>query len=251
MKKLFFYATMVAMVLAMPVQAQSRKDKKAAKKAEWEMRQQFIKDSTERANQAKLDAMDREDQARKEEAQRQEAERRAAEAEAKAKQKQAEEQAALQEVEFNEPCTEFESTVELIRARGIGEDLDHQFSVDLARTAALDNLASQVSTKLQGLLSRNRKQAKSGLSRASLQKAEDMVVTEVEQTTGYRIACKKTMTFTEKGARVFKTYMVLEVGASELLKPLYDGVQQDNELQLDMNFDEFKQEFADHFNNAQ
>lgn len=60
MKKIKLLATVVAMSLAvaMPVNAQSRKDKKAAKKAEWEMRQQFIKDSTERANQAKLNAMD-------------------------------------------------------------------------------------------------------------------------------------------------------------------------------------------------
>ena len=62
MKKILFYATAVAMVLAMamPVQAQiTRKDKKAAKKAAWDARQQFIRDSTERANKAKLDAMDR------------------------------------------------------------------------------------------------------------------------------------------------------------------------------------------------
>lgn len=57
-------ATAVAMALAvaMPVNAQSRKDKKAAKKAAWEARQQFIRDSTERANKAKLEAMDREQQ---------------------------------------------------------------------------------------------------------------------------------------------------------------------------------------------
>ena len=60
MKKIIFFATIVAMSLAiaMPINAQSRKEKKEAKKAEWEMRQQFIKDSTERANQAKLNAMD-------------------------------------------------------------------------------------------------------------------------------------------------------------------------------------------------
>ncbi len=66
MKKILFYATMVAMVMAMamPVQAQSRKEKKAAKKEAWEMRQKFIKDSTERANKAKLEAIDRENKAK-------------------------------------------------------------------------------------------------------------------------------------------------------------------------------------------
>lgn len=64
MKKIMLIATAVVMALAvaMPVNAQSRKDKKAAKKAAWEARQQFIRDSTERANKAKLEAMDREQQ---------------------------------------------------------------------------------------------------------------------------------------------------------------------------------------------
>lgn len=249
MKKLFFYATVVAMSLAMaiPVNAQSRKDKKEAKKEAWQQQQQMQREEAELRHQIKMDSIRNAQKASEERAAREEAERRIAEAEAKAKQRKAEEAAALQEVEYNEPCSEFESTVDMIRGRGIGEDLDHQFSVDLARTAALENMASQISTKIKGFLSRNRKQGKSGLSRASLQKAEDMVTTEVEQTTGYRVACKKTMTFTENGARIFRTYMVVEVGASQLLKPLYDGLQKEEDLQLDMNFDEFKQEFANHF----
>lgn len=58
--KIFAIITMALLMIAMPSEAQSRKDKKAAKKAEWEARQQFVRDSTERANKAKLAAMDRE-----------------------------------------------------------------------------------------------------------------------------------------------------------------------------------------------
>ncbi|MBR3566397.1 MAG: hypothetical protein IKN91_08755 [Paludibacteraceae bacterium] len=57
--KLFAILAMALLMVAMPSQAQSRKERKAAEKAAWEARQQFIKDSTERANKAKLDAMDR------------------------------------------------------------------------------------------------------------------------------------------------------------------------------------------------
>lgn len=253
MKKMMFMAALAAalMMTAMPAEAQTRKDKKAAKKENWEMQQQQQREEAELRHQLRMDSIRNAQKAAADKAAREEADRRQAEAEAKAKQKRAEEAAALQEVEFNEPCTGFESDADMIRGRGIGEDLDHQFSVDLARTSALENMASQISTKVQALLSRNRKQAKKGLSRESLQKAEDMVQTEVDQTTGYRVACTKTMTFTENGQRVFKTYMVVEAGASQLLKPLYDGLQQEEDLQLDMNFNEFKQQFDQHFNNAQ
>lgn len=252
MKKMMFMAALAAAMLAvMPAEAQTRKDKKAAKKEQWEMKQQQEREEAELRHRLRMDSIANAQKAAADKAAREEANRRQAEAEAKAKQKKAEEAAALQEVEFNEPCQDYLSDMEVIRGRGIGEDLDHQFSVDLARTSALENMASQISTKVQALLSRNRKQAKKGVSRESLQKAEDMVMTEVDQTTGYRVACSKTMTFTENGQRVFKTYMVVEAGASQLLKPLYDGLQKEEDLQLDMNFDEFKQQFDQRFNNAQ
>ena len=252
MKKMMFMAALAAAMLAvMPAEAQTRKDKKAAKKEQWEMKQQQEREEAELRHRLRMDSIANAQKAAADKAAREEADRRQAEAEATAKQKKAEEAAALQEVEFNEPCQDYLSDMEVIRGRGIGEDLDHQFSVDLARTSALENMASQISTKVQALLSRNRKQAKKGLSRESLQKAEDMVQTEVDQTTGYRVACSKTMTFTENGQRVFKTYMVVEAGASQLLKPLYEGLQKEEDLQLDMNFDEFKQQFDQRFNNAQ
>ena len=250
MRKLFVLAIMaMSLAVVMPAQAQSRKDKKAAQKEAWEMRQQFIRDSTERANKAKLDAMDREDKARKEEAAREEADRRAAEAEAKAKQKQAEERAALEEKEFNAPCSDedWPSTEDMLRGRGIGEDLDQQNSVDDARQAAIKELGAQVSTKVQDLLSRERKSAKKNNNRASIVKVESMVVTEVEQSIGFRKACSKTVTFYENGMRVFKTYYVVELPADKVLKNIYDDIQGDEDLDLDMNFDEFKKEFDKRF----
>ena len=251
MKKILLFATVVAMALAvaMPTNAQTRKDKKAAKKEAWEMRQQFIKDSTERANKAKLDAMEREDKARVEAAERAEAERRAREAEAKARQKKAEEAAALEEKDFNEPCSsdDWYSTEDLLRGRGIGEDLDQQNSVDDARQAAIKEMAAQISTKVQDLVSRQRRSVKKNNDRASLVKVETMTVTEVEESTGFRKACSKTRTFVENGMRVFKTYYVVELPADKVLKNIYNKLQQDEDLQLDMNFDEFKKEFDKRF----
>ena len=56
MKKVFFFATVVAMslIVAMPVQAQSRKEKKAAEKANWEMEQQQKREEAELRHQIEM-----------------------------------------------------------------------------------------------------------------------------------------------------------------------------------------------------
>ena len=255
MKKIMLLATVVAMSLAvaMPVNAQSRKDKRAAAKAQWEMEQKQQREEAELKHKLRMDSIANAGKVAEEQARKAEAERRAQEAEEKARQKKAAEAAALQEVDFEEPCTseDWPSTEDLLRARGIGEDLDHQFSVDIARSAAIEELGSQISTKVNALITRERKNAKKGVSRASLQKAEAMTVTEVNQETGFRVACRKTKTFIENGERVYKTYMVIELPSEKLLKDIYNNLQQDEDLKLDMNFDGFKKEFDERFGNAQ
>ena len=250
-----FLATMVAMMIAaMPVQAQSRKDKKAAQKANWEMEQQQKREEAELRHQMKMDSL-RGVQKAKEEAEakakiqeeREEQSRLAAEAEAKAKQKKAEEEAALQEVEFNEPCSEFESSANLIRARGIGEDFEQQLSAEMARSAAIEELGSQISTKVQALLMNYKKSVRQNLKRESLRRVEGLTMTEVDQATGFRVACRKTMTYVQNGERIFKTYMVIELGEDQLLKPIYDGIQKDDELKIDDDYQSFKKEFDEHF----
>ena len=262
MKKVFFCATIVAMSLAMamPAQAQSRKDKKAAQKAQWEMEQQQQREEAELRHKLRMDSIANagkvaeekaaaEAKARKEAAEKAEADRRAAEAEAKARQKKAEEAAALQEVEFNEPCMEFESTANLIRARGIGEDLEQQLSAEMARSAAIEELGSQISTKVQALLMNYKKSIRQNLKRESLRRVEGLTMTEVDQATGFRVACRKTTTYIQNGERIFKTYMVIELGEDQLLKPIYDKIQKDDELKIDGDYQSFKKEFDDHFKN--
>ena len=262
MKKLFFYATIVAvsLLVAVPANAQSRKDKKAAQKAQWEMEQQQQREEAELRHKLRMDSIANagkvaeekaaaEAKARKEAAEKAEADRRAAEAEARAKQKQAEEAAALQEVEFNEPCMEFESTANLIRARGIGEDLEQQLSAEMARSAAIEELGSQISTKVQALLMNYKKSIRQNLKRESLRRVEGLTMTEVDQATGFRVACRKTMTYVQNGERIFKTYMVIELSEDQLLKPIFNKIQKDDELKIDGDYQSFKKDFDDNFKN--
>ena len=256
MKKVLFFATIVAMTMAvaMPVNAQSRKDKKAAEKEQWEMQQQQQREEAALRHQMKMDSLrnvqrqNEEIEAEAKAARLQEEERRrVAEEEARARQKKAEEAAALEEKELNEPCMDYPSTAEVIRARGIGEDLEQQLSVEIARSAAIEELGSQISTKVQALLTNYKKSVQQNLKRESLRRVEGMAMTEVDQATGYRVACRKTTTYIQNGARIFKTYLVIELGADQLLKPIYDEIQKDDELKIEESYQSFKKDFNEHF----
>lgn len=251
MKKIMFYATVVAMALAMamPVNAQSRKDKKAAKKAQWEMEQKQQREEAELKHKLRMDSIANAGKVAEQKAAKEEADRRAAEAEAKAKQKKAEEEADLKEKEFNEPCMDYESTANIIYGRGSGEDFEQQMSVEIARSAALEELGAQISTKVQALLMNYKKSVRQNLKRESLRRVEGLTMTEVDQATSFRVACRKTMTYIQNGERIFKTYMVIELGEDQLLKPIYEGIQKDDELKIDGDYQSFKKEFDDHFKN--
>ena len=232
MKKTIIIALMALAIVALPANAQTRKDKKAAEKAQWEQEQKFAAEEAALRHQLKMDSLANAKRV---------AEEKAAEAAARAKER-AEAQAA-QEQEVVVPCSEYYSTAEIIRALGIGEDYDQQMANELARVAALEELASQVNTSVQAIVSNYKKAMRINLTRESKQRMEGMTLTAVEQSTGYRIACRKTTSYVLNGEKLFKHYMVVEVAKDELLEPIYEGIQEDEELQLDMDYQKFAEEF--------
>ena len=94
-----------------------------------------------------------------------------------------------------------------------------------------------------------KKSVRQNLKRESLRRVEGLTMTEVDQATGFRVACRKTTTYVQNGERIFKTYMVIELGEDQLLKPIYEGIQKDDELKIDGDYQSFKKEFDDHFKN--
>ena len=236
MKKTIILALMALAIVAVPATAQTRKDKKAAEKAQWEQEQKFAAEEAALRHQLKMDSLAN--------AQRV-AEEKAAEAAARAKQR-AEAQAA-QEQEVEVPCGDYYSTSEVIRALGIGEDYEQQMATEMARSAALEELASQISTSVQALVSNYKKSMRVNLKRESVRRVEGMAMTAVDQTTGYRIACRKTTSYVLNGEKLFKNYMVIEVNKDELLEPIYDSIQEDEELKVDMDYQKFAEEFDKNF----
>ena len=179
MKKTIILAIMALAIVAVPANAQTRKEKKAAEKAKWEQQQQFDAEEAALRHQIRMDSIANAKRVEEE---------KAAEAAARAKAR-AEAQAA-QEVEVVVPCGDYYSTSEIIRALGVGEDYDQQMAVELARSAALEEMASQINTSVQAIVSNYKKTMRINLTRESKQRMEGMTLTAVEQSTGYRIACR-------------------------------------------------------------
>ena len=100
MKKTIVLAMMALAIVALPATAQSSKDKKAAKKAEWEMRQQQQAEEAALLHQMKMESI-RDAQAAREAAK--------AEAEAKRKAEQAEQEYLQSTQTYNLPCWEADS----------------------------------------------------------------------------------------------------------------------------------------------
>lgn len=251
MKKILLFATVVAMSLAvaMPVNAQSRKDKKAAKKAQWEMEQQQQREEAELRHKLRMDSLANAQKVAEERAAKEEAERRAKEAEEKAKQKRAEEEAALQEVALDEPCSEMDypSTEVLMRGHGIGVDRNQQFSVEKAKAYAINDLAQQISSKVESLMRLQNQSWDQNESNNYAGLAKQEIEIAAKQTLGYNVACRKTVTYSQNNVRMMKTYMVLEVSAEKLLKAAYDALQQNNQTKIEESFEDFHKDFKEHF----
>ena len=231
------FATVVAMSLAvaMPVNAQSRKEKKAAKKAQWEMRQQFIKDSTERANQAKLDAMDRESKAKE-----------AADAKAKADQEQraAEEAAAKAKADklaqkktvSKNPCQIYDDENWFTAT---GSMLFREDEEDLIPMALLSSVQQQLYQKLSGkyqavtsdyfdmMHTESVNYKRQHIERAGLKVVEQMVNETYE-------TCREITDFpNEKGE--YTMYMSIKISKKAIEEKIIDEINNEKETQMRLN----------------
>ena len=248
-QSMFAVAVMALAIVAMPVEAQSRKDKKAAKKEAWEREQRQQAEEDELRHQIRMDSIANAKKAAEQQAAKEEAERRAKEAEEKAKQKKAEEEAALQEVAHEEPCSEMDypSTEVLMRGHGIGVDRNQQFSIEKAKGYAINDLAQQISSKVESLLRLQNQSWDQNESNNYAGMAKQEIEIAVQQTTGYNIACRKTMTYSQNNVRLMKTYMIIEVSAEKVLKAAYDVLQKNNQTKIEESFEDFHKDFKEHF----
>ena len=210
------FATVVAMSLAvaMPVNAQSRKDKKAAKKEAWEMRQQFIKDSTERANKAKLEAMDKAQQAQEEAAKREQAAKEAA-AKAAAEAEQHAKMTAVAEM----PCQAY--------------DDDEWFYATGAKQFEMKKISQTPAV----LLRSTQRQLKDKLKNAYKQVNQDYFDQMVNETREY---CRKQTAYPDAQG-LYTMYMSIRVSKKEIVEKVVNKLSKEEELNVRFNENKFRE----------
>lgn len=256
--KLFAILAMALLMVAMPSQAQSRKERKAAEKAAWEARQQFIKDSTEIANKQRLDEMKKapqeeaekaaaEEKARKEAAAKADDERRQREerqkAEEKAKQKEAQEQ--WQDV--NIKCPNYKSTAELIRGRGFGESKDIALSKDYAEEDARNLLERQLGSVFENILRNDENswnQDKSEKISKALKDATKVYTLNLNAL--FIVSCDEYQVRKINGEEQYRTTMVVEISKEDAKRVAFNDIKQlekDLEIEKGYDWEKFDEDF--------
>lgn len=261
MKAMNFLAVafMALALVAAPANAQSRKDKKAAKKAQWEMEQQQQREEAELKHKLRMDSIANAGKVAAEKAAREEAERREAEAEAKAEAKRQAAELAAQEKDFDEPCMEAGSSDSYIRARGIGESLQQQMARTKAQTNAVRDLGAKISSAVQALIKHYANEEtisvmtddSSADGMSFEEKLQNMTKQKIDQNLSFSTSCEKTRTYMKNNKKIFKCYMTIQAGKDDLLKPIYDELQKEAENKLNIDYQNFSEEFDKEFNKAE
>ena len=259
MKKIFLFATLAAMVMAMPMQAQSLKDKREAKKEAWQQDQKQNLEEDALRHELRMDSLRNAKREADEKAAKAEAERRDREEARKAEAKRQADLEASQERDVDEPCMEAGSSESFIRARGIGESLQQQMARTKAQTNAVRDLGAKVGSAVQALIKHYASEETISMmadeASAEGMKLEDKIQTmtkqKVDQNLSFSTYCEKTRTYMKNNKKIFKCYMTIQANKDELMKPIYNEIQKEADNKLNMDYQNFSEEFDKEFNKAE
>ena len=240
---------LLSLAFVSPAMAQSRKDKKAAKKAQWEMQQQQAKEEAELLHQIKMDSI-RQVQADKAAArQRAEDERVLQAQQAEADRQAALKEEAMREKEVEIPCDEESySTLTNFRALGMAENMSMQVALVYATNNARAALAEQVKASVRSLTHNYTKSVNKNLTESMELRFEQLTVTVVNQELqNSNPVCKKATKYTNNGKLMYKYYVVVDMPKDALLQPLHQALANDDVASVDMDYNTFKAEFEKEF----
>lgn len=234
MKKItLFIALIMSMSLLTPALAQTRKEKKAAKKAQWEMQQQQAKEEAELLHQIRMDSI------------------RQAQADKEAERQQALKEEAMREKDVEVPCDDQSySTLTNFRALGIAENMSMQVALIYASNNARAALAEQVKASVRSLTHNYVKSLNKNMTEDMELRFEQLTVTVVNQELqNSNPVCKEAKKFNRNGKLMYKYYVVMDMSKDALLQPLHQALSADDIANVDMDYNTFKVEFEKEFAN--
>lgn len=242
MKKIMLLATVVAMSMAvvMPVNAQSRKDKKAAKKAQWEMEQKQQKEEAELRHQIKMDSL------RAAQAEKEAAKAKAAAAEAKKEEKQAQREAEEERIRkmnmvAEMPCQTYDDA-DWFYATGVKRFKASQ--TNLTPTTLLRSTRQQLLQKLAGKYQQvvddyfDQMETEDGeYARQHIESAGRQVMQQLINET-YEVCRKQTQIPDEEG--YYTMYMSIKVSKKEIVEKVVDKLGEEQEMKVRFNEKQFR-----------
>ncbi len=242
MKKIMLFATVVAMSLAvaMPVNAQSRKDKKAAKKANWEMQQQQQREEAELRHQMKMDSL------RSIQKQKEAAEAEAADAKAKAQEAQAKRDAEAELIRQAQmvsemPCQSYDDD-DWFYATGVQRFKANQ--TNLTPTTLLRSTRQQLLQKLAGKYQQvvddyfdQMETEDGGYARQHIESAGRQVMQQLINET-YEVCRRQTQI--PDGEGYYTMYMSIKVSKKEIVEKVVDKLGEEQEMKLRFNEKQFR-----------
>ena len=150
-----------------------------------------------------------------------------------------------EEVEIIVPCSgsDFRTTGDLIRANGIGESMDQQMAIRIARSAALEDLSQRIRVSIGNVVNDYYKSINQNTSEDFTRRFEGLTELVSKETVfNYRTICEK-MTRNTKN-RNYKSYIAIEVGVDETVKHIHRKLTEAELLKIDIDYEKFREKFS-------
>jgi len=147
------------------------------------------------------------------------------------------------DIDITFPCEEFATVSGTIRAFGMETSMDAQIAKRAARTVALEELASKIEITVKTVTEDYFLRTQKGLTEEIEKRLEGKTQTIVNQTIkGYSTVCEKYRQ--NKSTKKYSCFVTLEIDTEKALKPVYDDLKKDPELNNALpSYEKFKDTF--------
>ncbi|MCT4615708.1 MAG: hypothetical protein N4A49_12620 [Marinifilaceae bacterium] len=140
-------------------------------------------------------------------------------------------------------CTgpDYQSNKDKFRASAIGESLDQMVAKKKASTNVKAELASLVQTTIKGTIDNYVNSTEMNNVEQVEERYESLTREVVNQKlTNVKVICEK---HTKTSENKYKTYLAIEISATDLLEAMNSKLSQDAKLKVDYDYEKFKNTF--------
>lgn len=236
MKKTIVLAMMALAIVALPATAQSRKDKKAAKKAEWEMQQQQKAEEAALLHQMKMDSI-RDAQAAREATKVEEARKKAEEA----RKAEEAEQLRKQYMTVEAPCQFYDNDEWFYVSASKRFDLKKKGQTPAvllrsARRQMFDKLAGKYQQVTDNYF--DQMETEDGeYAREHIESAGRLIINQMVNE--LQTICQKETPYPDAEG-MYTMYMAVKASKKELLEKIINEISKDEELNVRFNEKKFR-----------